>query len=81
VIPQPWNPVYQQAWTAFPTSLNARYGSNPALMAAISGPICASDEMILPTAVNTTAPQPSGLAPDDMWAALIQHSFPMNAAY
>jgi hypothetical protein len=37
--------------------------------------------MILPTAVNTTAPQPSGLAPDDMWAALIQHSFPTNAAY
>jgi uncharacterized protein (TIGR03437 family) len=37
--------------------------------------------MILPTTVNTTAPQPSGLAPDDMWAALIQHSFPTNASY
>jgi hypothetical protein len=82
VIPLPWNPVYQQAWTAFQASLNARYGSNPALVAAaISGPICASDEMILLTAVNTTAPQPSRLAPDDMWAALIQHSFPTNAAY
>jgi uncharacterized protein (TIGR03437 family) len=82
VIPLPWNTVYQQAWAAFLTSLNARYGSNPALVAvAISGPICASDEMILPTTVNTTAPQPSGLAPDDMWAALIQHSFPTNASY
>ena len=61
VMPLPWNTVYQQAWTAFLTSLNARYGSNPALVAvAISGPICASDEMILPTTVNTTAPQPSG---------------------
>jgi uncharacterized protein (TIGR03437 family) len=82
VIPLPWNTVYQQAWTAFLTSLNARYGSNPTLVAvAIAGPICASDEMILPTTVNTTAPQPSGLAPDDMWAALIQHSFPANASY
>jgi uncharacterized protein (TIGR03437 family) len=82
VMPLPWNTVYQQAWTAFLTSLNARYGSNPALVAvAISGPVTASDEFILPTTVNTTAPQPSGLAPDDMWAALIQHSFPTNAAY
>ena len=82
VMPLPWNPVYQQAWTAFLTSLNARYGSNPALVAvAIAGPVCASDEMIVPTTVNTTAAQPSGLAPDDMWAALIQNSFPTNAAY
>ena len=82
VIPMPWNGVYQQAWAAFLTSLNARYGSNPALVAvAIAGPICASDEMILPTTVNTTAAQPSGLAPDDMWAALLQNAFPNNAAY
>ena len=82
VMPLPWNTVYQQAWTAFLTSLNARYGSNPALVAvAIAGPILASDEMILPTSVNTTAAQPSGLAPDDMWAALIQNAFPTNAAY
>lgn len=81
-IPVGWNPVYQQAWAVFLTSLNARYGSNPALVAvAISGPICASDEMILPTTVNTTAPQPSGLAPDDMWAALIKNAFPTDAAY
>lgn len=82
VMPLPWNTVYQQAWTAFLTSLNARYGSNPTLVAvAIAGPICASDEMILPTSVNTTAAQPSGLAPDDMWAALIRNAFPTNAAY
>ena len=81
-MPLPWNTVYQQAWTAFLTSLNARYGSNPALVAvAITGPILASDEMILPTSVNTTAAQPSGWAPDDMWAALIQNAFPTNAAY
>ena len=82
MIPLPWNTIYQQAWTAFLTSLNARYGSNPTLVAvAIAGPICASDEMILPTTVNTTVAQPSGLAPDDMWAALIQNAFPTNAAY
>ncbi len=82
VMPLPWNTVYQQAWTAFLTSLNSRYGSNPALVAvAITGPICASDEMILPTSVNTTAAQPSGLAPDDMWAALIQNAFPTNVSY
>ena len=82
VIPLPWNTVYQQAWAGFLTSVNARYGSNPALVAvAIAGPICASDEMILPTTLNTTAAQATGLAPDDMWAALIQHSFPNNAAY
>ncbi|HEY4364656.1 MAG TPA: hypothetical protein VGN17_27070 [Bryobacteraceae bacterium] len=81
VTPVPWNTVYQQAWTAFLTSLNTRYGANPALVAvAIAGPICASDEMILPTSVNTTAAQPSGLAPDDMWAALIKNAFPTNAA-
>jgi uncharacterized protein (TIGR03437 family) len=82
VMPMPWNTVYQQAWTDFLTSLNSRYGSNPALVAvAITGPILASDEMILPTSVNTTAAQPSGLAPDDMWAALIQNAFPTNASY
>ena len=81
-MPLPWNTVYQQAWNAFLTSLNARYGSNPALVAvAIAGPVCASDEMIVPTSVNTAEAQPSGLAPDDMWAALIQNSFPTNAAY
>ncbi len=82
VMPLPWNTVYQQAWAAFLASLNARYGSNPLLVAvALAGPICASDEMILPTTLNTSAAQPSGMAPDDMWEALIQHSFPGSAAY
>ena len=84
VMPLPWNPLYQQAWTVpFQDGRrDSRYGSNPALVAvAITGPICASDEMILPTSVNTTAAQPSGLAPDDMWAALIQNAFPTNASY
>ena len=82
VMPLPWNTVYQAAWGQFLTSLNARYGANPTLVAfAIAGPITASDEMILPTSVNTPTIQPSGLLPDDTWAALIKHSFPNNAAY
>ncbi len=82
VLPLPWNSVYQVAWGAFLTSLNARYGSNPAFVAiAIAGPIAASDEMIFPTSVNDTAAQPSGLSVDATWAALIQHSFPSNSAY
>jgi uncharacterized protein (TIGR03437 family) len=82
VFPLPWNAVYQAAWDAFLMQLNARYGSNPAFVAiAIAGPVGASDEMIFPTSVNTTAAQPSGLAVDATWAALIQHSFPSNGAY
>ena len=37
--------------------------------------------MIFPTSANTSAAQPSGLAVDATWAALIQHSFPSNSAY
>jgi hypothetical protein len=82
VFPLPWNTVYQAAWDAFLMQLNARYGSNPLFVAiAISGPVGASDEMIFPTSVNTTVAQPSGLAADATWAALIQHSFPSNSAY
>jgi uncharacterized protein (TIGR03437 family) len=82
VFPLPWNTVYQAAWDAFLMQLNARYGSNPAFVAiAIAGPVGASDEMIFPTSVNTGAAQPSGLAVDATWAALIQHSFPSNGAY
>jgi uncharacterized protein (TIGR03437 family) len=82
MFPLPWNTVYQAAWDAFLMQLNARYGSNPAFVAiAIAGPVGASDEMIFPTTANTTAAQPSGLAVDATWAALIQHSFPSNSAY
>ena len=82
VFPLPWNTVYQAAWDAFLMQLNARYGSNPAFVAiAIAGPVGASDEMIFPTSANTSAAQPSGLAVDATWAALIQHSFPSNSAY
>lgn len=82
VFPLPWNTVYQAAWSAFLMQLNARYGSNPALVSiAIAGPVGASDEMIFPTTANTTAAQPSGLAVDATWAALIQHSFPSNSSY
>ena len=82
MFPLPWNTVYQNAWGAFLTSVNARYGANPAFVAiAIAGPVGASDEMIFPTSVNTTVAQPSGLTVNATWAALIQHSFPTNAAY
>ena len=82
VFPLPWNTVYQAAWDAFLMQLNARYGSNPAFVAiAIAGPVGASDEMIFPTSANTSTAQPSGLAVDATWAALIQHSFPSNSAY
>jgi uncharacterized protein (TIGR03437 family) len=81
-LPLPWNSTYQAAWTAFLKDLNARYGPNPAFVAiAVAGAIAASDEMILPTTVNTSAPQPSGLSPDQTWAAVIKHSFPNNTAY
>jgi uncharacterized protein (TIGR03437 family) len=82
MFPLPWNTVYQAAWDAFLMQLNARYGSNPAFVGiAIAGPVGASDEMIFPTSANTSAAQPSGLAVDATWAALIQHSFPSNSAY
>ena len=82
MFPLPWNTVYQAAWDAFLMQLNARYGSNASFVAiAIAGPVGASDEMIFPTSANTSAAQPSGLAVDAMWAALIQHSFPSNGAY
>ena len=82
VFPLPWNTVYQAAWDTFLMQLNARYGSNPLFLAiAIAGPVGASDEMIFPTSANTTVAQPSGLAVDATWAALIQHSFPSNSAY
>jgi uncharacterized protein (TIGR03437 family) len=82
VLPLPWNSAYQAAWGAFLTSLNARYSSNTAFVSiAIAGPIGASDEMIFPTDENDTTAQPSGLTVDNMWTALIQHSFPSNSAY
>jgi uncharacterized protein (TIGR03437 family) len=82
LYPLPWNAVYQDAWDSFLKQLNARYGANAALVSiAIGGPVGASDEMIFPTSINTTAAQPSGLSVNDTWAALIQHSFPSNSAY
>ena len=82
VLPLPWNSVYQTAWTALLNALNARYKSNPNFAAmTIAGPVGASDEMIYPTSDDDTTAQPSGLSVDAIWAALIQHAFPNNAAY
>lgn len=93
-IPLPWklyNPKthnyqpskYQLKWENFLRHLNNKYKDNPAFVAiAVAGPICASDEMILPTTENVTnqqgqpVPQPSGLPVDEIWRQLILHSFP-----
>jgi hypothetical protein len=77
VLPLPWNSVYKEAWLDFLTHLNARYNYNPAFVSiAIAGPVGGSTEIILPTNLNTTAPQPSGLPVDKMWTMLIENSFP-----
>jgi hypothetical protein len=92
-IPLPWNlynpktndyqpSKYQLKWEDFLRQLNNKYKDNPAFVAiAVAGPICASDEMILPTTENATnqqgqpVPQPSGLPVDEVWRQLILHSF------
>jgi hypothetical protein len=86
-IPLPWNlyhpktnnyqpSKYQQAWEDFLRHLNDKYKDNPAFVAiAVAGPICASDEMILPTSENDTKQQPSSLSVDETWRQLILHSF------
>ena len=81
VLPLPWNSVYKEAWLDFLTHLNARYDYNPAFVSiAIAGPVGASTEIILPTDGNTPK-QPSGKSPDEMWTALINHSFPYTSNY
>jgi len=92
-IPLPWNlynlktndyqpSKYQLKWEDFLRHLNNKYKDNPAFVSiAVAGPICASDEMILPTTENATnqqgqpVPQPSGLPVDEIWRQLILHSF------
>ncbi len=74
--PLPWNPLYNLAWWNFLVHLNARYNRNPAFVSiAVAGPICASDEFILPTSANGSL-QLNGLDADDAWNTLIKHSFP-----
>lgn len=94
-IPLPWNlndglndglnnqpSTYQKAWEDFLRHLNDKYSSNPAFVAiAVAGPICASDEMILPTSENDAAQQPSGLSVDETWRRLILHSFSKDDRY
>jgi len=76
-FPLPWNTTYQNAWHNFIWHLNERYRYNHAFTAiAVTGPVGASNEIILPNDANTTNPQPNGDSPNDMWAALIANSFP-----
>jgi hypothetical protein len=78
VQPLPWNRVYNEAWWDFLWHLNARYEFDPAFVSiAVAGPICASDEFILPTTANGST-QLNGLPADDAWTTLIKHSFPYN---
>lgn len=81
VLPLPWNPLYLLAWDDFLINLNARYNSNPAFVSiSIAGPMCASNEMILPTTANGST-QASGLPADQAWQMLIHHSFPFLPGY
>jgi hypothetical protein len=89
VLPLPWNRLYQAAWWDFLVHLNARYNRNPTFVAmAVAEPVAGSDEFILPTSGNTdgmgngnSTHPPLGPPADDVWAALIQNSFPDNSAY
>jgi hypothetical protein len=79
VQPLPWNPIYNLAWWDFLVHLNVRYNSNPAFVSiAVAGPVCASDEFILPTTANGST-QLNGLVADHAWNRLIEHSFPFQA--
>ena len=81
VLPLPWNAHYLGAWDDFLIHLNARYRSNPAFVSiSIAGPMCASNEMILPTTANGST-QASGLPADQAWRTLIHHSFPSRPGY
>jgi hypothetical protein len=81
VQPLPWNPLYILAWDDFLIHLNLRYRSNPAFVAiAVAGPICASTEMILPTAANKSTIS-TGLDADTVWKMLMAHSFPYFPIY
>lgn len=81
VLPLPWNGVYMAAWQDFLVHLNARYNSNPAFVSiALAGPVCASDEIILPTTANGSF-QASGVEADKAWNTLIEHSFPFVSSY
>ncbi len=76
VLPLPWDPRYLFAWDDFLFHLNARYSSNPAFVSiSIAGPMCASNEFILPTTANGST-QASGMPADKAWRVLIHHSFP-----
>jgi hypothetical protein len=88
VLPLPWNPVYQIAWWDFLVHLNARYRDDAAFVAiAIAEPIGGSTEFILPATDDNDGTYAhseqgtSGLAADDAWAGLIQHSFPHVSSY
>ncbi len=81
VLPLPWDPIYLLVWDDFLIHLNVRYNSNPAFVSiSIAGPMCASNEMILPTTANRST-QASGLPADKAWRILIHHSFPLRPGY
>ena len=81
VLPLPWDPLYLFAWDDFLIHVNARYNSNPAFVSiSIAGPMCASNEMILPTTANGST-QASGLPADMAWQILIHHSFPWRPGF
>jgi hypothetical protein len=83
ILPLPWNSVYQQAWDDFLAHLNARYQNTPEFASiAVAGPVGGSNEMILPTSLNSPMDQPlSDKGADYIWSQLILNSFPNAPTY
>jgi hypothetical protein len=79
-LPLPWAPTYKIAWQSFLTTLARHVHGQTALVAIqISGPIGASDEMILPATANGKDPktgkfsvtQAGHVPADQAWTRLI----------
>jgi hypothetical protein len=92
-MPLPWDVDYRNAWNRFLADLATRYtgknASYPGVLDSIgiATPICASNEMILPSSANgsyvdvTLHGKPARLPADAAWMSLIQNSFSGNPLY
>lgn len=92
-MPVPWDSDYRTAWNRFLADLAARYtGKNtlyPGVLESIgiATPICASNEMILPSSANgsyvdvSLKGKPVRLPADMVWTTLVQNGFSGNPIY
>jgi len=80
VLPLPWNDVYQQAWLGFLVDLRDQWFYNyPSWVAiALTGPIAASNEMILSTLETDTTKQLGGLDVETYWNDLLSLDFKVS---